>query len=299
MFDTQQKSTGTGHTLTVALLAVAFVFIPAVSVMLWPLGYLSASLAIVCSLLCVTLAWLNWKKFSALSIPSIVKSNARVGTIGILCCLMGTPILHAGDFSSYRGFQFGMSLSAAAKQSGTINAEARLVHQSPALIQEIDWLPIASSHPTAANADPVKDGVLCFYNGELSRIIVNYSRYKVEGMTPNDMVEAISATYGLASRPTAEIANHSVYGEVVPVIARWEDAQYAYNLVQTGDRSSFAMVMYSKRLDGLAQAAIADAVRLEAQEAPQKEIERQAKRDQDERAALDKARSVNKPNFRP
>lgn len=231
--------------------------------------------------------------------PSIAKSNARVGIIGLLCCLIATSMLHAADFSSYRAFQFGMSPAAAAKQSGTINAEPRLVHKVPALIQEIDWLPSPSSLGPTAKADPVKDGVLSFVNGELSRIVVNYSRYKVEGMTADDMVEAISATYGVASRPTAEIAYHSIYGEVTPVIARWEDSQYAYNLVQTGDRSSFALVLYSKRLDAMAQSAIAEALRLEAQEAPQREIDQQAKRDQDERAVLDKARLVNKPNFRP
>jgi hypothetical protein len=236
---------------------------------------------------------------SGRAFPSITKSNAPAAIIGILCCLIGTSMLHAADFSSYRKFQFGMSPAAAAKQSGTLNAEARLVHKVPALIQEIDWLPSPSSPAPTPKADPVKDGMLCFYNGELFRIVVNYSRYKVEGMTADDMVEAISATYGVASRPTAEIAYHSVYGEVAPVIARWEDPQYAYNLVQTGDRSSFAMVLYSKRLDTLAQSAIVEALRLEAQEAPQREIDGQAKRDQDERVVLDKARSVNLPNFRP
>jgi hypothetical protein len=59
------------------------------------------------------------------------------------------------------------------------------------------------------------------------------------------------------------------------------------------------MVLYSKPLDALAQAAIAEAVRLEAQEAPQREIKEQKKRDDDEHLALEKARAVNKPNFRP
>jgi hypothetical protein len=66
-----QKSTGTGYTTTVALLTVAFIFIPAVLVVSRPFGYVSLSLAIACSALCVTLAWVNRKKSLQLSIPSI------------------------------------------------------------------------------------------------------------------------------------------------------------------------------------------------------------------------------------
>ena len=71
MFDPCQKSTGTRYTTTVALLTVAFIFIPAIVVVSRSFGYVSVSLAIACSALCATLAWVNWKKSSQLSIPSI------------------------------------------------------------------------------------------------------------------------------------------------------------------------------------------------------------------------------------
>lgn len=226
-------------------------------------------------------------------------TGRRVLTIPIVCAGLGASMLQAGDFSSYRGMQFGMNLSTAAKQAGTSPAEARTVHPRPAVIQEIDWQPRPPVLADPVKADPVKDGLLCFFNGELFRIVITYDRYKVDGMTAEDMIEGISATYGTATRPEVEIAYHSIYGEVAPVIARWENSEYSYNLVRSGDRSSFAMVLYSKRLDALAQAAIVEAVRLVAQEAPQREIEKQKKRDDEERLVLEKARSVNKPNFRP
>ena len=77
MFDASKKSTGTGYTTTVAFLVVAFVFIPAVLVVSRPFGYLSVSLAIVCSTLCVALAWVTWRKTSQLSIPSIASQGAK------------------------------------------------------------------------------------------------------------------------------------------------------------------------------------------------------------------------------
>ncbi|HTA70672.1 MAG TPA: hypothetical protein VK776_20450 [Bryobacteraceae bacterium] len=219
--------------------------------------------------------------------------------LGILCGVLGASMLGAGDFSSYRGFQFGMDLSAAAKQAGMNASEAVVLHQHPALIQQLDWRPRWPVQAKQTQADPVEDGLLCFYNGELFRIVVTYDRYRMEGMTADDVIDAISQTYGAATRPTAEVEYHSTYGEAAQVIARWENEEYSYNLVQTGNGSSFAMILYSKRADALAQAANVEAVRLEAQEAPQREIDKQKKHDDDDRLALEKARSANKPNFRP
>jgi len=222
---------------------------------------------------------------------------------GILCGVLGASILHGADFSSYRGLQFGMDLTAAAKQADTKLTDVRVDHQRPAVIQEMDWRPrplITSDTPgDAAKVDPVKDGAVYFFNGDLYRIVVNYDRYRVEGMTAEDMIQAISATYGTPTKPNIEIPYQSNYGEVAAVLARWEDPEYSNNLVRTGDRSSFSLVLYSKRLETLAEAAIVQAVRLEAQEAPQREIDRQKKRDDDDKLLLEKARSTNVPNFEP
>jgi hypothetical protein len=234
-----------------------------------------------------------------MSTLAALQGFARFRTIGIFCGILCTSILYAGDFSTYRGLRFGMSISDAAKEAGTPTAEPRLVHRRPALIQEMEWQHRPSSSPSGANTDPVSQGLLCFFNGELFRIMVTYDRYKIEGMTAEDMIDGISATYGLAGRPTAEIAYHSNYSEVAKVLARWEDTGYSYNLVRTGDQSSFALVLYSKRLEALAQAAIIEAVRLDAVEAPQREIEKQKDQAEAARLADEKARSANKPNFRP
>ena len=77
MFESNQKSTGTGYTQTVALLTVAFVFSPAYVIASRPVGMISLSLAIACSALCVGLAWLSWKKSSRISIPSIVEQEGQ------------------------------------------------------------------------------------------------------------------------------------------------------------------------------------------------------------------------------
>jgi hypothetical protein len=220
----------------------------------------------------------------------------RLCSIGILCA---GSLLAARDFSTYRGLQFGMTLTTAMTQTGTKLDDARTLHQRPAVIQELDWRPRPGIAGDTVKVDPFKEGMLSFLNGELFRIVVTYDRYRVEGMTPEDMIQGISATYGMSTKPSAEIPYHSNYGETAAVLARWEDADYSYNLVRTGDKTSFSLVLYSKRLDALAQATIVDAVRLEAEEAPQREIERQKKRLDDENLLLEKARLTNKPNFLP
>ena len=71
MFETSEKSTGTGYTTTVALLIIAVVFSPAALMFFRPIGYLSVGLAVACSAICLALAVRSWKKSSHLSIPSI------------------------------------------------------------------------------------------------------------------------------------------------------------------------------------------------------------------------------------
>jgi hypothetical protein len=227
-------------------------------------------------------------------------ARVPIVTIGILVGISGASALPAADLSVYRGLHFGMSLAAAASQAGTNANDVRLVHKRPALIQEIDWRPrppVALSDPF--RTDTVQQAHLSFLNGELYRIVVDYDRYRIEGMTAADLIAGISAVYGTATTPAAEVAYNSAYGATVPVLARWEDSEYSWNLIRTGDRSSFALILYSKRLDPLAQAATLEAARLDAQEAPQRELALQKQRDDDEQLALEKARSLNKPAFHP
>jgi len=79
----------------------------------------------------------------------------------------------------------------------------------------------------------------------------------------------------MPTRPSVEIAYHSLYSETAPVLARWEDSQYSYNVVPSRNQSSFALVLWSKELDTLAQTTMMEAARLDAEEAPQREIQKQ------------------------
>lgn len=71
MFDASQKSTGTGYTTTATFLIAAFIISPAALFFSRPLGFVSVSLSVACSVLCIAFAWFIWRKYSQLSMPSI------------------------------------------------------------------------------------------------------------------------------------------------------------------------------------------------------------------------------------
>lgn len=223
---------------------------------------------------------------------------ARALSLSFLCAVLAAPMFPAADLSTYRGFRFGMSAAEATDQAGMKATDATTLHQQPALIQVLDFQPNLF-HAATGKGDPVSEITLTFYDGQLARMAVIYDRYKVDGMTADDMIQALSGVYGTASKPAAEIVYHSYYAETAPVLARWEDSQYSYNLIRSDDRSSFAMILYSKRLDALAATAIVEAVRLEALAAPQKEADRAKKQADDTQALQEKSRLSNIASFRP
>jgi hypothetical protein len=74
MSDSQGKYAGTRYTIGVAMLVVACVFSPAVLLLSRPSGYVAPALALACSVFCVAFAFINWKKHSDLTVPSITST---------------------------------------------------------------------------------------------------------------------------------------------------------------------------------------------------------------------------------
>lgn len=226
--------------------------------------------------------------------------STRSLAVSLSWAMLLAPLMYGQDLSRYRDFQFGMNLDSLAKQTNVKSSDAKMLHERPAMIQELWWYRSLSG--SSLQADPVREVIFSFYNDELFRMVVNYDRSRTEGLTDEDMIEVISAKYGLATRPTAEVVSFSsshVYNDSEKVLARWEDAQYSFNLFRLTYRPTFGMVLFSKRLDALARAAVVEAIRLDEQEEPQREIELQKQLDEENRTAQEKAKLLNKPTFRP
>jgi hypothetical protein len=132
--------------------------------------------------------------------------------------------------------------------------------------------------------------------------LVSYSQELTEGLTDEDLIESISAQYGTPTGPAGTISVYSpahLYSENEKLIARREDSQYSFNLFRSSYRSTPGMLIYSKRLELLARAAVVEAKRLDDQEAPKREIDRRNKQDEDKRDSGQKVRPANKASFRP
>jgi hypothetical protein len=226
-------------------------------------------------------------------------TSLRIFAVSLLSAVLVSSLLCAGDLSRYRNFQLGTSLQAIATLADINLSQAKVIHQRPALIQELNWRPQPLGPST--QAESVKEVVFSFYNGELYRMVINYDRYRTEGLTVEDFIAAVSETYGTPDRAAAEIILPSIYddNETLAVLARWEDVQYSFNLVRFSHESGFTLVGLSKRLDPLARIAAVEAIRLDAVEAPQRESELQNKQVEENRVQQEKARLANKPGFRP
>jgi len=211
--------------------------------------------------------------------------------------LVTIPLSARAELSSYRGLRFGMNVAAVAQHCG-ISPEPRIVDRRPELIQELMWLP---PHVGDTEGDSVEKILFTFYNDQLARIAVSYERSRTEGLTAEDLIEAISATYGETVLPAIGAAAPGFSGRNADdkILARWEDPQSSITLFRSKYLSSFGLVLLSKSLDGLTTVAHAEAILLDEREAPARESARQQGRSDQDRLKEEAVRRVNKAAFKP
>ena len=219
----------------------------------------------------------------------------------LLGAMLFSSVGTAQDLARYRGFFFGMSLEAVAKQINMDPLAVRTPHQRPAVIQTLQWDQSRYSVDSPEKDRSLRSIRFDFYNSELSKMVVTYDPVRTDGLTTNDMIEAISALYGPAAKPdrTIGVSTSSVFEDKQRVLASWENAEYSYNLFRSEYGNTFGLVAFSKRLELMASLSIAEAERLDKLEAPDRERARQLKDTEDKRTAQEKARLISKPSFRP
>jgi hypothetical protein len=200
----------------------------------------------------------------------------RKSWIFLVLVLFSTPILSGQNLSTYRKFSLGASLASISKQVGQDPGQANLIHQRPAVIQQLVYWPIPTSS-YSPRAESVSQILFSFYDGELYKIAVTYDGDATQGLTDDDMVEAISARYGTATRfyPEIKLPTNDEYAPTETAIARWEDSRTSVDLSRSDTLNSFELDLFSRALETKAQAATVESLRLEKQEAPQKEMDRQ------------------------
>lgn len=227
-------------------------------------------------------------------------NSTRSLVIAVGLILLSGQVTSAQDMSRYRVYVLESSLDSVVAASGARAADAKTLHVRPATIQDLEWrAPYAGSGTTLA--DPVREIVFTFYNDALYQVVVTYDRDRTEGLTNRDIIDSISAVYGMPGLASAR-SGASRPPEALPgsiVLARWENAESMLTLVREAYAPEFQLILMSKPLSTRARSAIKEAIRLDAIEAPRREAEQREKDASDASSARDKTYATNKAAFRP
>ena len=222
-------------------------------------------------------------------------NSARVLFIAVVV-LFSSQLGSAQDLS-YRGYVLESSLLSVVATSGARATDARTLHERPAKIQELAWrAPYASSGGELA--DPVRGAIFAFYDDALYQVVVSYDRDRTDGLSNSDIIESLTAVYGETVPRSARNRPPAALPDSV-VLAQWDSPASSLTLTRGAYSAEFQLVLVSKALSATARSAIREAGRLDAIEAPRRELEKRRNELADAAAARDKLRTTNKAAFRP
>ena len=203
----------------------------------------------------------------------------------------------AQDLSRYRGYALESSLESVVAASGARVDDVKTLHVRPAKIQQLEWrAPYASSG--AALVDPVRGAVFTFSDDALYQVVVNYDRDRTAGLTNSELIESLTALYGEPVLRSARSRPPTALPDAL-VVAQWDSSASSLTLLRDTYSTEVQLVLLSKALSTRAREAIREAARLDAIEAPRRELEERKKQVADAAAARDKVRTTNKAAFRP
>jgi hypothetical protein len=220
----------------------------------------------------------------------------------VFCMVLIAPVVVSQNLARYRNFELGTSTASIMKETRSEPSNLKTLYTTPELIQMLQWnRQDYFSKPAGDPKDPVRALRFDFYEDRLVRIVAKYDNRQLEGLTAADLIEVISETYG-RSRTSDESVIVSSYGTYIDeqkVLASWTNGQNTLSLFRSSYGGEFGLVVSSDKLEPLAAESAREARRLEAAGAPQRELDRLEKESETRRLAEEKARSINKPGFRP
>jgi hypothetical protein len=230
-------------------------------------------------------------------------SLIKTFVLGVAATALAATAVIAQNAPRYRDVPLGASLQTVLTTIGGTMLDVKVLHERPAKMQTLEWRPRPMlSQSREAAADPVQLAVFSFYNDQLFAVTVDYDTRRTEGLSETDLIDSISATYGLP--PVAPVRKRNDSGNegdpyAPRVLASWKDPIYSITLLRTTYPTAFRMVLDFTELASIARRADLEAVRLNALEAPGRELARAKKEADEQDAAREKSRGVNKPAFTP
>jgi hypothetical protein len=222
-------------------------------------------------------------------------NRARVPFIAVALLLIA-EFASAQDLSRYRGYVLESTLQSVITASGTRASDVRTLHERPAKIEELEWrAPYASSREVA---DSVRGATFTFFNDVLYQVVVKYDRDRTDGLTNNDIIQSLVTIYGTPVLKSTTVRPPATLPDAL-VLAHWDGPTSAVTLLRGIYSPDFQLILTSKAAGTRARDAIREAGRLDAIEAPRRELEQRKQEVADAAAARDKIRTANKAAFRP
>ena len=227
------------------------------------------------------------------------RSFHRVTLVAVV--LLASWPLAAADLSTYREFKIGTSTADVIARTSAAEREVKTLHERPALLQEMSWRPRYAIGRTSTDRDSVATIVFSFIDNQLFRMAIDYERSRTEGLTKEDMITSLSATYGPRSTRPAPTAPRPAFDslDTSTVIATWRQGDATLTLNQSTYGGGFSLVITSIPLEALARKARATAVVMDTREAPAREAARDKEQADAARAAAEKTRTTNRDTFKP
>lgn len=216
----------------------------------------------------------------------------------IMLCVttMTFPMMaDAQTASSYRGVTLGDSVAVVVDHLDATLSDVRVVHERPSLIQQLTWHPQRFISGSRVEPDPLAELVLTFHLDRLVLIAVTYDIDKTRGLTNADLLDVFGSTYG-----TSMLLPTTVVVPAEPtVIGRWSDSEAAVLLWREIYPNRIALTIASIEADAALREAKAAGVRLDAREAPARDLARRAAEEAARQQRDDKVRKDNKAAFKP
>ena len=222
---------------------------------------------------------------------------ARVATI-VCAAVIGVQVVSASPvYSRYRGVSIGDSVSAVVASLHMTPSDVAIVHARPALIQQLTWRPNQFFTGRTGAPDALEEMVLTFHLGRLARVVATYDRDRTEGLTNADLRDSFATIYGTSMLvSTASGARSSGDPEI---IGQWGNGETLVVLVRETFPRRISVTVSSVAADRLLQTALASGARLDATEAPTRDMVRRLSEEQTRRQRDEQSRLDNKSAFTP
>jgi hypothetical protein len=203
------------------------------------------------------------------------------------------------ELSRYRGVALGESVATVVAALKALPSDVKVLRERPSLIQELTWRPLRFVSGMMTDTDPLAEMVLTFHSDRLVRVSATYDRERIAGLTQADLQEALAAVYG----PSSLMSNAAWVNPKNPMerktIGSWENAGTLLLLWQDRYPDRSGLTISAIAADTAMQQAIAEGRRIEAAEAPARELALRAANAAALQARDEKIRLANKAAFKP